>query len=301
MPSLQNLLVATDFSAEAAKALERSALLAAALDARLLLLHALDMGALDDLRLWLDGKEPSVVAASMAEQAERQIAEQAAALALAHGIVVRGGVRQGEALQQIIAAARESEAGLLVIGRRGLSGLHRALLGSTAERVARRADLPVLMVNRPPQGPYRRVLVPVDFSAWSLPALQLAQQLAGDAEIVLMHGLELVSVGQLRLADVAEEKIQHYRLQVRLQAVARLVELAAQAGLRPSAQPPSTPDGASPWVLIVEEARRLDCDLIVIGRHGRHYIDELLLGGTTRVVLAESDCDVLVCSAPPRA
>lgn len=297
MPALHTLLVATDFSDEAALAAERAAGLAAALDAQLLLVHAFATSALDDLRQWLGGEEPQLVAASLAEQAERRLAADAAALAAAHGVPVHARLRQGDPATQIVAAAQEVDAGLIVIGRRGLSGLHRALLGTTAERIARRAALPVLMVHRPIEGAYRRVLVPVDFSPYSLPALKLSQQLAPSAELVLMHGLHLVSEGQLRLADVSEQKIAHYRAQVRQHARSRLAELAAQAGMGEGASATSTPDGASPWLLIVEEARRRGCELIVIGRHGRHRLDEFLLGGTTRMVLAESESDVLVCSA----
>lgn len=37
-----------------------------------------------------------------------------------------------------------------------------------------------------------------------------------------------------------------------------------------------------------------DCDLIVVGKHGEHLTERLLIGSVTQHVLAESQGDVLV-------
>ncbi|HXV50076.1 MAG TPA: universal stress protein, partial [Candidatus Binatia bacterium] len=56
------------------------------------------------------------------------------------------------------------------------------LLGTTAERVVRKGDRPVLVVKRAADAPYRRVVVGVDFSEDSRYALELALRLAPQAE-----------------------------------------------------------------------------------------------------------------------
>ena len=45
---------------------------------------------------------------------------------------------------------------------------------------------------------------------------------------------------------------------------------------------------------ILEYEQELDCDLIVVGKHGAGVFEELLLGSTTKHLLAESQSDVLV-------
>jgi nucleotide-binding universal stress UspA family protein len=45
---------------------------------------------------------------------------------------------------------------------------------------------------------------------------------------------------------------------------------------------------------IVEQEQEQDCDPIVIGKHGRNALEELLLGSVIKHVLAESTCDVMV-------
>jgi len=90
-----------------------------------------------------------------------------------------------------------------------------------------------------------------------------------------------------------------YRDEARREAHQRLRDLASDAGLPLDRVRLSTPCGASPWMLIVEQEQEQDCDLVVIGRQGRHAIDEFLLGSTTRMVIAEGSTDVLI--AGPRA
>jgi nucleotide-binding universal stress UspA family protein len=60
-------------------------------------------------------------------------------------------LREGPPSREIIAAAREWNADLLVLGTHGRSGLARMVLGSTAEAVLRHAPCPVVVV-RPPEG-----------------------------------------------------------------------------------------------------------------------------------------------------
>ncbi len=54
---------------------------------------------------------------------------------------------------------------------------------------------------------------------------------------------------------------------------------------------------ASVSILTLEQ--ELDCDLIILGKHGQGVLEELLLGSVTKHILAESSCDVLVASHSP--
>lgn len=60
-------------------------------------------------------------------------------------------VRQGPAAQEILVAAREWKADLIVLGTHSRRGLSRLLLGSTAEAVVRQSACPVLCVSHGPQ------------------------------------------------------------------------------------------------------------------------------------------------------
>jgi nucleotide-binding universal stress UspA family protein len=55
-------------------------------------------------------------------------------------------VRIGQPAQQIAAAASESKCNLIVMATHGLTGLDRYLIGSVADRVARLAPCPVVLI-----------------------------------------------------------------------------------------------------------------------------------------------------------
>jgi len=297
MNTLRTLIAATDFSAPSRHAAQRAALLARSSGAGLTLLHTVGGSALDDLRRWLADDAPA--AQAIEADARQRLAELAAELGRAQGIRVSTHLGIGHPVQQVIRHADEVDADLVVAGTRGAGFFRGVVFGSTAERIDRGASRPVLMLRQLPHEPYRRLLVPVDFSDWSRSAIAQALQIAPDASLVLMHAVELPYESRMRLAGVADDTLMRYRDAARHEALQRLYDLAAASGLDSGRVRFSTPSGADPWMLIVQEEQDHDCDLVVIGRQGRHAFDEFLLGSTTRMVIAEGAADVLVACRSP--
>lgn len=292
MSPLRAIVTATDFSAPSRHAAQRAAQLARAAGSGMTLMHTVGGSALEDLRRWL--ADDSQAASTIEASARARLQELAAELGRSEGLDVQTRLSIGHPVEQITQHAQEVQADLLVTGTRGAGFFRGVVVGSTAERIAKRSGRPVLMVRQLPHEPYRRILVPVDFSEWSLAAIRLAQQVAPQATLVLMHAVEVPFEGKMRLAGVADEVVMHYRSAAQREALQRLSALAAQAGLSPDQIRLSTPEGAEPWMLIVQEEQERDCDLVVIGRQGRHAIDEFLLGSTTRMVIADGAVDVLI-------
>ncbi|MBK5965528.1 permease [Thiocystis minor] len=81
----------------------------------------------------------------------RALAEQVVARVLAHlrgeGIAADGQVLQGEPSECVIGLAREREVDLIVTGSHGRTGLERALLGSTSERILNATPCAVLVTK----------------------------------------------------------------------------------------------------------------------------------------------------------
>ncbi len=80
------------------------------------------------------------------EAAEAYLDAQAKALEAA-GHTVTWEIQSGSVADHITAAAKEFDAGMIVMSTHGRSGLGRILMGSVAERVIHDADRPVLLVN----------------------------------------------------------------------------------------------------------------------------------------------------------
>jgi len=288
LPPIRSLLAAVDFSADADRAARRAAQLARQHQARLDLLHVVEVDALEALREWLlPGHDPR---AQLADEARGEMTALCARLGLPDGTPPRGEVAVGRPLDLI--AAQGAHADVLVLGARGTHPLRELAVGTTADRLLRLAGQPMLVVRAEPAAPYQKVLALVDFSPSSLAALEAAQRLAAGAQVRLLHGYEVPFEGKLRLAGVDEGEILGWRVQARRHALLELERLAA--GLRGTTSAGHTVLDGDVRALFPQALAQWQPDLVVIGKQGRSALQDLFLGSVTRAVLAESPCDVLV-------
>ena len=79
------------------------------------------------------------------------ILKQATARAVAHGVETESLVLEGEAVDEILRAAHDHHCDLLALGTQGRSGLSRLMLGSIAEGVLRRSDVPLYIRRASPK------------------------------------------------------------------------------------------------------------------------------------------------------
>ena len=292
MAELKHILAATDLSAPARHAVERAALVAAGNDAALAMIHIANLAPLDQIRQLLSS-EPERLEQDLVDQLRESLRTLGASIHERFGITPALRVATGDLLPELLNHAATLPADLLVLGARGSSFLRHILLGTTAERLLSSSRFPMLVVKQPPHEPYRQLLVPVDFSPSSLRALRLARTIAPRADITVLHVFEVPFEGQLRYVGVDDSKIEHYRAIAHNQAWEKLRQLRTSAEL----------DDARVELLvrqgdvsqrIIEQEQEADCDLIVVGKHGKDAIEELLLGRVTRHVLTESQGDILV-------
>jgi nucleotide-binding universal stress UspA family protein len=144
MTPFKKILVATDFSPHATVALRLACDLARQSEAALCLVHAYD-----PLPFALPEGSSIYDVATLARLRE----DLTKHLAAVQGSVLELGVRQvetklveGQPYREIVRAAQEWGAQLIVTGTHGRTGMAHLLLGSVAERVARKAPCPVMVV-----------------------------------------------------------------------------------------------------------------------------------------------------------
>jgi nucleotide-binding universal stress UspA family protein len=287
------LLAATDFSADADNAVSRAAMLAGAHGAALELLHVIDESALDALRR----VSPASVdlETTLLDATRALLDRRAVGIEQADSIRATPAVRVGSVRDEILAAAERVD--LVVLGARGENPIRDAILGTTAESLLRKCRRPVLVVKRPAERRYGRVLVAADFSAHSPVVLREALRIAPAAELDLFHAYQLAFEGRLQYAGVQAPEIERFRAQVRDEAKAKLDALVADIGVIPDRVYPVLGHG-DPSSLLLRKASELGVDLIAIGKRGESALEELFLGSVTRHVLADAECDVLMLSAP---
>ena len=292
MNQLRRILATTDLSAPARHAAERAALVSAETAARLDLLHVANLAPLERLRQ-LMGSNGAELETRVLDAARSKLVDLASLIHQRFGVVANPRVVAGALLAELAREADALAAGLLVCGARGESVIRHFVLGTTALRVLSTTRCPVLVVKQPPHEPYRRLLVPVDFSPSSLRAIRHARSIAPGAELVLLHIFDVPFEGKLRYASVDDEVIHHYRIVAKQEATQKLQALRDQAGL-PVVGTSLLVLHGDPTFRIIEQEQECDCDLIVVGKHGESVLEELLLGSVTKHVLAESQGDVLV-------
>ena len=109
----------------------------------------------------------------------------------------------GDPVAAIKRFAKEQDSSLIVMGTHGRSGVSRALLGSVAERTARFAERPVLLVREPegfgpealPPFPPRRILAPTDLSDEAREGVEYAASIARStgAAVEMLHVMPAIS------------------------------------------------------------------------------------------------------------
>jgi universal stress protein A len=141
---IKKKLAPTDFSPASKKAFSYALRLAQEQGSKITLLHVLE----PESPLTLAGR-PAAAALSKEELADteeslRALADEAAGAGVAGAKSI---VRTGVATYEIIEAAKELHIDLIVIATHGFTGWKHFAIGSTAERVARAAPCPVLVVR----------------------------------------------------------------------------------------------------------------------------------------------------------
>ncbi len=190
-----------------------------------------------------------------------------------------------------------SDVDLIVVGTSGATGLERAALGSTAETIFRSSSVPVLTV-----GPNCRcsgaedialttILYPTDFSSASTGALPYALSIAKEhnAKLVLLH-----------IAQNKDVPFSFDRAMASAEPLEKLRNLIP-GGIDFGRQPTYVVGFGTPEATILDEAKKDQADLIVVGVRGPGTLTSAIShlgGGTAYLIAAGADCPVLTVRQP---
>ena len=296
MTAFRTILVATDFSDHAARALDTACHLAKRFEAKLVIAHAYEVP--------VHGLAPYgfEVAVDLLERVHAEAARRLDALvadAVARGVDASPLASSDTPSQAIVAAAEDVDADLVVMGTRGHTGLKHALLGSVAERTLRTAPCSVLAVKVENSGEAvaepKKILVATDFSKPGEQAMSMALDLAKTfgAELHLAHAFDL----RVPFVTPYEVAIPDHLIEDARRTAGELLDkevaLAAGAGVEATAHLAEVPAARA----ITELAGDLAVDMIVIGTHGHTGIKHAVLGSVAEKTVRLSPCSVLTVKA----
>jgi universal stress protein E len=207
------------------------------------------------------------------------------------GLRVEYEVRRGKRFVELIIAARAWQADLIVVG--GTSRTEEPFLGTTSERILRKAPVPVMVAKNPLSAEAKTFLVPTDFSACARKAAEAALMLAEcfGGRVFFFHVLDLYS--------------------------SYTIAYAHELGVSVPTSPPSPEEMEPEWEAflsglplekadwekcteegqaanaIARQAEHISADMIVIGTHGRSGLPHMLLGSVAEKVVRMASCPVL--------
>jgi len=142
-----------------------------------------------------------------------------------------------------------------------------------------------------PELQIKRIFVPVDFSDCSHKAFHYAIHFARqfNAELMLFYAM-VAFPPPPQMMSLEGERL---TAEGRAEAVKQLAEWRKEVtpGISVNTM---TRNGTAAHQEIVEMARKSNCDLIIIGNHGRTGLSRLMTGGTTERVVRHAPCPVLV-------
>lgn len=138
----------------------------------------------------------------------------------------------------------------------------------------------------------KKILVPIDFSEYSLQALEYAKILAEkfEAEVILLKIVEPITfISDITMSQINIPSIEKEFLQKAKEKITEITSI-----LKDKYKVTSVVKLGKPYAEIVEFARSENVDLIVIGSHGHAGVEHILFGSTTEKVIRKANCPVLI-------
>lgn len=279
-----NLLVATDLTPRSDRALYRAIKLAADNDYNLHVLHVVD----EDL----PGKTADMVRNDRIESLEEQIRPYKRKIKNKVNIKVV----IAKHYEAIISEAERINARAIVLGTQKDKTLKDYFVGSTAERIIRNTNIPVLVVKKASQQKYKKVIVAIDFSVYSRKCLEFAMDLFPNEQIYLVHSYN-VPYKHIIGSSYISKKVKRDQNKQFLDKINEEMSKFL-----------STIDKNTDNLNIIikegpvlarlnNEIKNIKADLFIMGTHGRTGVSRALLGSVAENMLISSKCDVLLLSA----
>lgn len=200
--------------------------------------------------------------------------------AMEAGIISENVMRYGENIyKEIIDVAEELQIDVIVIGRRGGKlGLMQMMMGDVTAKVIGHAHCHILVAPRTAHIAIKKILLAVDGSRYSDLATSVTAKLAKNLNAQVLAISAVHTEHKESRHEEAEVIIKH------------VYDFLQQEGISVAGQ---TVTGRYAEA-IVDTGQQNDCNLIVMGSHGRTGLERILVGSVSERVIALAQCAVLV-------
>jgi nucleotide-binding universal stress UspA family protein len=280
----ERILLPTDGSGDAVRATEAASDLARRCGAELHVVH-----------VWHDvrGFAHDFVKRELRRQGQEILDEQVEKIRASGGEVTKAYLRRGRTSNEVIALCKEIDAGLLVVGSRGLGTVRRILMGSQSEEIVHHAQVPVLVLTGAENfWPPARIVVGEDFSDDARKAGKLA---AGIGKLYDAKGLLVYSHPDLPEVPPGEARsaVQHLT-EMRERDKSMLEERAGDLEKILGNRPEIKISGGYPANVLLEASQEMQPSIVAVGSRGLAGLIRTRLGSVSTKVVTAARGPVLV-------
>lgn len=273
---MKTILVATDLSPRADRAVRRAFRVAAQHDAHVHVAHSIDHGL------------PETLAARILDEAHSLLQRFCSDVAGKGGPAFTLHVSHGDVSTDIHDLAREIDAELVILGMHHRRPVLDLIRETTVERLVRLSHRPVLVVHDPADHDYARVLSAMDFSPGATMAAKLAARVFPEAEQQAFHAVHVPFQGLTNEAGHAADAKFYLKA-----ARADLTDWAAREDMQALAEKTDIDEGGLHQILDRHIARWRP-DALALGAHGRSGRAPFLLGSFANDMMRNPPCDLLI-------
>jgi nucleotide-binding universal stress UspA family protein len=198
----------------------------------------------------------------------------------------------------VASLARQRDADLVIIGPHRPRPLIDHFSTHAAQRIARAAPTPLLVVNTLPSGPWSHILIASDLTETGDKALAFVGDrcFSRQAEILLFHGFEPLPGGFIGASGMTAGERNAELARSEREADEALLRAALKAGLE-QARRIVRPLLQNPAASVVKAASDFGADLLVVGTKRRSGVERLLLGSVAEAAIREAGSDLLIIPA----
>jgi nucleotide-binding universal stress UspA family protein len=215
---------------------------------------------------------------------------EAEKLAKEERVLIKTVCEEGEIYERIVDIADAENSDVIVMGRKGMSKLSKALVGSVTARVIGHSHRDVLVVPEGTSIGWKSILVSTDGSKYSDAAIDRAIVFAKS------YGSE---VKVISVVDVTEEFIARApgALEGLVKKAKDIVEDVKKKVSSEGIKAEGIVREGEAYRVITELAGKENTGVIVMGSHGRTGLKRLLMGSVTEKVIGYAPCPVLIATS----
>ncbi len=213
--------------------------------------------------------------------------EEARQIAEAENASIKTRLEEGEPFQKIVDVAEEERCELIVMGRRGISDIERALMGSVTSKVIGSFRGRTLVVPENTTIGWNTILVATDGSKFSDAAVDEAINYSKSygASLSIVNVVYTNDEFLANAPDVVEKMVE--------KAKTGLSEARTKAQKEGVDAEVFVREG-EPYQIIVALAKELNVDTIVMGSHRKSGLKRIFMGSVTSMVIGHASCPVMV-------